>query len=232
MNARSEQNTHPIILKVLAGSHAYGLATPTSDHDVRGVFLAPTVAFLGLSAPSDERRGPGADETHWELGKFVRLALQCNPNILEVLFSPEVIEATSVGHELLAMRGQFLSQRAYPRYRGYAQSEFAKIERQRASGRDMNWKNAMHTLRLLSAACGLFETSTLPVHVGEQRDWLLSVRRGEHAWDQVVAWRAELEQRLDAAYASTALPENPDVATVESWIIQQRLAALHQEGDC
>ena len=38
---------HPI-LKVLSGSHAYGLATPTSDFDYRGIAIPPIEYFHGM----------------------------------------------------------------------------------------------------------------------------------------------------------------------------------------
>ncbi|MCX6022860.1 MAG: nucleotidyltransferase domain-containing protein [Chloroflexi bacterium] len=44
------------ILTVLVGSHAHGLALPTSDYDKRGVFIQPTVDLLRL--------GGGPEETH------------------------------------------------------------------------------------------------------------------------------------------------------------------------
>jgi len=38
-----------IILECLSGSKAYGLDTPTSDTDIKGVFILPKSEFYGLS---------------------------------------------------------------------------------------------------------------------------------------------------------------------------------------
>ena len=37
-----------ILLESISGSHAYGLNTPTSDVDVRGVFILPQDELYGL----------------------------------------------------------------------------------------------------------------------------------------------------------------------------------------
>ncbi|MET0417325.1 MAG: nucleotidyltransferase domain-containing protein, partial [Actinoplanes sp.] len=47
--------TEHTILAVVVGSRAYGLATPGSDHDRRGVFAAPTAAFWRLDKPPTHR---------------------------------------------------------------------------------------------------------------------------------------------------------------------------------
>ncbi|MFY8037522.1 MAG: DNA polymerase beta superfamily protein, partial [Cyclobacteriaceae bacterium] len=40
-------NKH-LLLKSISGSQAYGLALPTSDVDVKGVFVLPKKEFYGL----------------------------------------------------------------------------------------------------------------------------------------------------------------------------------------
>ncbi len=77
-----------ILLEVISGSHAYGLATPTSDIDRKGVFILPKEEFYGLNyipQVSDEKN----DEVFYELRRFMELLSVNNPNILEMLNSPE-----------------------------------------------------------------------------------------------------------------------------------------------
>jgi predicted nucleotidyltransferase len=86
------------ILKVLVGSRAHGLATPTSDYDYRGVFLHRTSSVLSLNArlkdtgwvEADKSKGEKDDDTSWELRHFLELALYCNPSVLEVFTAPLV----------------------------------------------------------------------------------------------------------------------------------------------
>lgn len=76
-----------IVLECISGSHAYGLATPTSDLDIKGVFVPPKANFYGLhhvAQVSDARN----DIVYYELGRFIELLSKNNPNILELLASP------------------------------------------------------------------------------------------------------------------------------------------------
>jgi len=76
-----------IIFECVSGSRAYGLATPTSDTDIRGVFILPKEHFYGL-----EYVGQISNETndivYYELRKFIELLAKNNPNILELLNVP------------------------------------------------------------------------------------------------------------------------------------------------
>src|SRR5688572_24019548 len=87
-NDLKEQEKHLLFL-TLGGSHAYGTNHENSDTDYRGVYMSPTVQFLGLNPPVNpkpfERSEPDDVVIH-EVGKFMDLALKNNPNILEILF--------------------------------------------------------------------------------------------------------------------------------------------------
>ncbi|MGC4013078.1 MAG: nucleotidyltransferase domain-containing protein [Luteolibacter sp.] len=77
-----------LLFDTIAGSHAYGTAVEGSDEDRRGVFVAPQDFLFGLESieqVADERN----DEVYYELGRFVELLLRNNPNVLELLASPE-----------------------------------------------------------------------------------------------------------------------------------------------
>ena len=78
------------ILRVLAGSHAHGLARPDSDKDSRSVFVMPTVDLfrLGFKYQGTRMMKAEADETLWEIGHFLQLSIQCHPLILETFVAP------------------------------------------------------------------------------------------------------------------------------------------------
>lgn len=84
----------------LVGSHGYGLSRPSSDKDYRGIFIAPKVYYLGSASIEQKDSGwsePGIlsflDDNHdtaiYELRKYVQLAANSNPNILELLWLKE-----------------------------------------------------------------------------------------------------------------------------------------------
>lgn len=76
----------PVIYETIYGSRAYGLATETSDTDLRGVFVPPPLAFMGFAAQPDQIE-PSAERVLYEIRKFFRLAAACNPTVIEVLFT-------------------------------------------------------------------------------------------------------------------------------------------------
>jgi hypothetical protein len=66
----------------------------------------------------------------------------------------------------------------------------------------------------------------VPVAVGERRERLLAIRRGEVAWAEVDAWRLELHKDFDEALASTRLPERPDYGRVDAFLLKARRAMV------
>lgn len=76
-----------IILECISGSKAYGLDTPSSDTDIKGVFLLPKPNFYGLEYVP-QLNNETNDIVFYELRRFMELLAQNNPNILELLNTP------------------------------------------------------------------------------------------------------------------------------------------------
>lgn len=76
-----------IILECISGSKAYGLDTPNSDTDIKGVFLLPKSNFYGLEYVP-QVSNESNDIVFYELRRFMELLAQNNPNILELLNTP------------------------------------------------------------------------------------------------------------------------------------------------
>lgn len=199
------------ILLCRAGSHAYGTNVATSDEDFRGVCVAPRKYYTGLqSFEQHEERTPN-DLVIYECRKFVRLAANCNPNIIETLFTPPVV-STSAGSRLQAAAGSFLSKRAALTFGGYAQSQLAKLAKQNDAGRD--WKNAMHLVRLLRMAAEIVRDKQVIVRRPDAAE-LLGIRRGERSYEWVLDHAAELQLELHAAKAASTLPDQPDMEALD-----------------
>lgn len=130
-----------IAYECVVGSTAFGLATDTSDEDVRGFFVAPAEEFLGLPqlCPPEQIEGEkdpvtkkpleGEDWVYWELRKYVEMLLKANPSALETLYTPLVRKTSVIADRLRAMRGSFLSKQIANTYSGYAISQMERIER-------------------------------------------------------------------------------------------------------
>jgi predicted nucleotidyltransferase len=142
------------ILLVVGGSRAYVMSRPESDVDVKGVAVAPKEYYLGYlnnfeqadkashmmkyySHLTDEEKSK-ADEGElegsvYDVIKFVKLAANANPNILDVLFcrDSEIRLITPLGKKLRDNRYLFLSKKARFTHEGYAYSQMSKINSHR-----------------------------------------------------------------------------------------------------
>lgn len=77
-----------IILECISGSKAYGLDTPSSDTDIKGVFILPKEEYYGLTY-TPQVNNETNDIVFYEFGRFMELLSLNNPNILELLNTPE-----------------------------------------------------------------------------------------------------------------------------------------------
>jgi hypothetical protein len=82
------KNKQHLLLKCISGSQAYGLALPHSDTDIKGVFILPKDKFYGLHY-TDQINDETNDEVYYELKRFFELLIRNNPNLLELISTPE-----------------------------------------------------------------------------------------------------------------------------------------------
>ncbi|MFA9488463.1 MULTISPECIES: DNA polymerase beta superfamily protein [unclassified Mannheimia] len=123
INDLKQQNL--ILFEAISGSRAYGLALPHSDVDIRGVYYLPEQYFYGLNyipQISNETN----DEVYFEIGRFVELLLQNNPNVLELLASPEHCIQIKKPIMNLLKREYFLSKQCQQSFAGYAFGQIKK----------------------------------------------------------------------------------------------------------
>ena len=216
-----------IIYACVVGSRAYGLDDEHSDTDQRGIYLPPADRHWSLFGAPEQLEDKEGQECYWELQKFLVMALKANPNILECLHTPLVEHAETLAQELLAMRGVFLSKLIYKTYNGYVLSQFKKLEQDLRAKGEIKQKHAMHLIRLLRSGITALETSDLVVRVPEDvRQELLAIKRGELSWEVTNRLRLDLHARFDAAFASTNLPERPDYAAANDFLLRARRSRL------
>ncbi|MCX3059694.1 nucleotidyltransferase domain-containing protein [Streptomyces beihaiensis] len=207
------------------GSRAFGLATEGSDTDLRGVYLAPTPLFWRFEKPPTHVQGPADEQFSWELERFCELALRANPNVLECLHSPLVERITETGRELLALRTAFVSRQAHDTFARYAIGQRKKLDADVRNHGAPRWKHAMHLVRLLISCRDLLRTGELTIDMGDHRQELLAVKRGEVPWPRVEAWMTRLSEEAEAAAPGSPLPPEPDTARVEDFLVRTRRAS-------
>ncbi|MCE9548024.1 MAG: nucleotidyltransferase domain-containing protein [Planctomycetia bacterium] len=217
-----------IVYRFQVGSKAYGLATDASDDDLRGVFLPPARLQWSLYRLPEqlEQTDEGGDEVYWELGKFLRLALKANPNVLETLWTPMVLEANEIALELRTIRRAFLSKHIYKTYSGYVLSQFRRMANAVKNQGTFKPKHAMHLVRLLYSGIAALQTGEIQVDVSERREELLGIRNGSLSFDEVKQMALALDKQFQQAFEQTALPEQPDYALVDAFLIRARRSVV------
>lgn len=115
------------------GSHAYGTSLPTSDLDIKGVAIAPREHYLGFSMVWEQAESKEPDAVIYEVRKFFRLAAECNPSIIEVLWTDpsDHLKVTPAAEILLEHRPLFLSRKVRHTFCGYALSQLRRIQTHR-----------------------------------------------------------------------------------------------------
>jgi len=118
------------IFKGYAGSHSYGTSLPTSDIDFRGLFCSDPINIRTPFYPVREiEDGAEEDTKYYELSHFMKLCLDCNPNIIEMLWIDrgDIVKSSS-GYEILRnYRAELLSSKIAFTTSGYAMAQLKRI---------------------------------------------------------------------------------------------------------
>jgi hypothetical protein len=114
-----------LLLKCISGSQSYGLALPHSDTDIKGIYILPQKEFYGLTF-TDQVNNETTDEVYFEIKKFIDLLSKNNPNILELLNTPEdcILHKHPVMNQVKAE--MFLSRLCNHSFAGYAYAQIKK----------------------------------------------------------------------------------------------------------
>ena len=94
-------------------------------------------------------------------------------------------------------------------------------------GKNYDAKNMLHVFRLLQMAEEIALTGTLQVR-RPNREFLLQIRRGEFEYAELVAEAEQLVERVEAAFARSALPDTPSTEAAEKMLrgVRQKFYSL------
>jgi predicted nucleotidyltransferase len=121
-----QERPYPILFATVTGSHAFGYANTNSDHDVHGVHLLPLAHVLGFGGGGEtierkiQTQDVDADLATHDLKKFVMLLLKGNGNVLEDLYSPQIVVTSPVHQELMALGQGCITKKVANHYKGMA----------------------------------------------------------------------------------------------------------------
>lgn len=140
---------------VIGGSHSYGTATPNSDIDVRGWYHVNNLDdLLGLGDSRENQvESSSTDTIFYSFHKFIKLATNCNPNIIELL-GVKPYHVVYISPDARYIRDQsemFLSKRAFVTFAGYATQQLRRLENALARDSYPQEDKERHILRSLEA---------------------------------------------------------------------------------
>jgi len=224
-----------------AGSVAYGASADASDMDCFGFCIPPKEIVFPYSI-GGEIVGFGRqlqsfnvwsehhieakdirkqyDFSIYNIVDFFQLAMENNPNILDVLFLPRrcVLHSTPVGEHVRANRKLFLHKGSFHKFRGYMFSQMSKIKNKTNSSNPKraalieahgyDTKFASHVIRLALEAEQILVEHDLDIE--RNSEILKSIRRGEWTLEKIDQWATEKERALELSYASSNLRHSPD----------------------
>ncbi len=223
------------ILVGYRGSIVYGMSTPESDLDVAGIFISPVETYLGLSqAHTIEKAAYNYDVVLHELRKFLLLAMNANPSILELLWLNQnhYLLRSTLGNDLIRIREWFISKRCFHSFTGYAYGQLHRLdhtaptgkmgEKRRALVRQFGFdtKNAAHAIRLLNMSIEILMDGQLHVDRSKKdAPFLRDIRAGLYSLKFIKEEAKRLQDLAQEAYVKSDLPKEPDFGLIEQWLI-------------
>ena len=232
--------------RVVIGSTIHGLNVPGTDNlDLMGVKIERIDEAMGLGQPFEQHvwrtqpegvpSGPGdVDLTIYSLRKYLRLAANGNPTVLNLLFvGPESRPIDGpLAEQLRALTPKIVSRQAAWRYRGYLRAQRERLLGERGqkhtgytrrlkylAGAGWDTKFAMHMIRLGVQGVELLTTGRISLPMPDpMRSRVYDVQLGRVELTDVVAWAKALEDQLEHLADTSDLPPEPDRASIERWM--------------
>jgi predicted nucleotidyltransferase len=232
------------------GSVAYGVAGSDSDVDIYGFCMPPKDVVFPYSVGGEilDFGTPGERFQQWQqhhikpqdreieyditvfgISRYFHLCMQCNPNMIDSIFTPRrcILHTTPIGELVRENRKLFLHKGAWHTFKGYAFAQMHKIKGKvnasnpaRAEtiakyGYDI--KFAYHVVRLMAEVEQIMVEHDLDLE--KNREELKAVRRGEFTLEQIEKKFADKEAALEAVYSASTLRHRPDEAAIKEVLL-------------
>jgi len=221
------------------GSRTYGTATKDSDSDYMIVVIPPFDRLVGLKQFDGlDFIVDGVDVVVYSIGKYFKLLLKNNPNVMETLWlSADDYCPVDTNRDFMILqvkRAMFSSLKAYHTFSGYAYGQLKRMDpkTQDPSSRKLgakrkalieqfgyDTKNAAHLIRLFRMGIEFVETGQLNVRRPDRAE-LLDIRNGKWTRDQVIRSGEELQLRMKAAKDDSPLKEQPDIEEIDAFLVK------------
>jgi len=227
------------ILLGYVGSISHGTYIPSADpnsiddKDIMGICIADERVYFGIKRfEQKEAKYKEWDSVVYEIGKFFRLLLKGNPNVLGLLWLNETnyIHISPAGKLILENRNLFVSKEAYFSFSGYAHGQLHRMTHGACRGYmgekrkklveqyGYDCKNAAHLVRLLRMGIEFLTTGELRVF-REDADELKDIKLGRWTLERVQSTADDLFKVAQEAFVRSKLPPKPDYEGAEKLLI-------------
>jgi predicted nucleotidyltransferase len=127
-----------ILYEVISGSIAYGTNLPSSDEDRRYVYILP-IDYILSGNIVEQVNDDTNDLVGYEIGRFLELLGSNNPNVLELINTPEdcIIYKDPVFDLILNDKERFITKICAKSFGGYAKQQISKAKGQ---NKKQNWE--------------------------------------------------------------------------------------------
>lgn len=215
------------LFATISGAHLYGFASADSDVDIRGSFVLPIDTVIGLESAEEtwqvhkEIDGLEVDWVAHDVCKFIKMMMKKNGYVLEQLYSPLVVHGGAWLDELRELGRSCIVKYLYHHYRGFYNNECKMMAKAGATA-----KSVLYAYRVLLSGVHVLETgmieAQLPVLVEKYSTEGVAdliTLKVEGTEKQVLDPELvqshlirlnNLEERLDAAFDKSDLPESVD----------------------
>ena len=238
------------ILVALTGSIAYGASTDNSDVDIFGVTIPPE-SFLRPSKYGEIEnfsvgRLPRFDEYQkhhipynnseydlkiYSIVKFFQLAMNGNPNVIDMLFCPAncILHVDVLMQRILMQKEIFLSKQCYDRFRGFAYNHLKSMQHVK-SGRSDKYgfcvKDFSHVVRQLKGIIEILETGNYTLN--KYAEEIIAIRNGKYNYAKAVEYGNDLLNQAEIAKNKSDLRELPDGLAIKK-LLEQTLRDFYSE---
>lgn len=231
------------VFATISGAHLYGFASPDSDVDLRGAFMHPASALLGLHPPdetisTEDKSTLDLDWVAHDVRKFARMLTNHNGYVLEQLYSPLVVITTPAHEELKELGKGCVTKPTVRHYQG-----FARGRRKRLAEPAPTVKHLLYAYRVLLTGIHMMQTGEVVANVqllnerfrlGAVEELVARKRAGaekmaldERDLEQHGALLDGLERELQRAHDASHLPDEATSArALDAFVVRLRLAAI------
>lgn len=243
-----------LIFEAITGSTSYGMASEGSDIDVVGIVMPPKDHLFpnlrgsinGFGPPPEcfstwqqhaiKDSGQEYGVTLYGISRYFDLAASANPNITDILFSPQfcIRVNTAIGQHLRANRKMFLHKGAKHKFIGYAYSQLKRIGNKDKEGKrgelilahKFDTKYSAHLVRLCLECAQILEEGDLDITRNSAT--IKAIREGKWTEEDVNKFFHEKEKYLEELYNKSTLPHGPDMDAIRGLLME--CISMHYEG--